>query len=360
VSDAAIFERAAAVLQSAGLSADEIGAAVTAGPEELARTVARYLTFPGRRHLRPVDVWTRAGVSRDTAVSLWRAMGFPEVPDDAVAFTDADVDALRSAVTLFERAGMNTASGLQQARSMSQATMRIAASHQDVIGGVTAGLEPLAAAAEAVAIAEDALPALDHLLVYLYRRHLAAATEQQLATTAVGGSVTTSCVGFADLVGFTETTGLLSIEELAQMVERFNATTAGVVADGGGRVVKTIGDEVMFSAVDPADAVAMGLELLEAIGPDAGYPALRVGLATGEVLAREGDLFGPAVNLASRLVAMARPATMLVDAATRDAVAGDNRLRLTALTPRRVRGLGTIRTWRLRPDETAANEGDIR
>ena len=275
-------------------------------------------------------------------------MGFPEVPADSAVFTDADVDALRIASNLFERAGMDLATGLQQARAMSQATMRIASSHQDVIAAMAIDPDPLADAAAAVTLAEDTLPALDHLLVYLYRRHLSAATEQQLLATAAGPGATTLSVGFADLARFTETTELLSVEDLAETIERFNAVTASVVVEGGGRVIKTIGDEVMFTANDAAGGALIGLGLLEGVSPTTGFPELRVGLSTGEVLAREGDVFGPAVNLASRLVNIARPGTMLIDTATRQAVGDDPQLRLTELAARRVRGLGSVRSWRLR------------
>ena len=342
-----VLLRAASALREAGLSDAELAAAVEAGADELARVVARHLTFPGRRALRPAEVWSAAGVDEATTRALWRAMGFPEVPDDAAAFTEHDVHALRTASALFERTGMDSASGLRQARAMSQATMRIAESHQDVIGSVLAADEPIGAAAEAVALAEVAMPALDELLVYMYRRHLAAATEQRLVAGGVGGSGERSAsVGFADLAGFTRTSEALGVDGLATMIEHFNASTAGVIADGGGRVVKTIGDEVMFVGPDPAGAATIGLGLLDAVTTASGDLALRVGIATGPVLAREGDIFGRAVNLASRLVVSARPGSVLVDAATKEAL--DDRFATTALAPRRLSGIGSLRCWRIR------------
>jgi adenylate cyclase len=345
---AAVFVRAADILRAAGLPDDELAEAMEAGPDELIRTVARYLTFPGRRYLRKADVYARTGVSPSTADSLWQAMGFPHAPPDSPVFTDADVDALRVSVELFERAGMTFAAAQQQARAMSQATMRIASSHQDVIAALVADPDPLANAASAVTLAEDTLPALDHLLVYLYRRHLSSATEQQLLASAAGPGATTVAVGFADLARFTETTELFSVDELAQIIEHFNAAAAAAVVEGGGRVIKTIGDEVMFTANDARAGAAIGLGLLEVISPTTGYPALRVGLATGEVLAREGDVFGPAVNLASRLVTMARPDTMLVDSRTRDAIAAESEFHLKAVAPRPAKGVDRLRCWRLR------------
>jgi adenylate cyclase len=104
------------------------------------------------------------------------------------------------------------------------------------------------------------------------------------------------------------------------MVEQFNAATADVIVEAGGRVIKTIGDEVMFTTTDAAAGVVAGLGLLDDISPATGFPSLRVAVATGEVLAREGDVFGPTVNLASRLVTVARRDTLLIDADTQSAL----------------------------------------
>jgi adenylate cyclase len=317
-------DHAVEVLRSAGSPAGNIDDVVEGGADELALVAARHLTFPGSRQLRPADVWERAGVGEATARSLWRAMGFPDVPDDDRAFTDADVEALRVAVHLFDQVDMSETVMLQQARVMSQAVARIAESHQ-----------------------------LDHILTYMYRRHLAAATEQRLlmGTEAGRGAINLS-VGFADMTGFTEVSAALSAEELADTIEHFNAATADVIAQRGGRVVKTIGDEVMFTTSDPGRGAEVAVALLDAVSLDRGTPQLRVGLATGPVLAREGDVFGTPVNLASRLVTIARPDSALVDRASRDALVDDDRFELSTLAPRRLKGLGRVGAYRLRAAQT--------
>jgi adenylate cyclase len=316
--------------------------------ERLARAVARHLTFSGRRDRTPAEVWEEADVDERLARALWRAMGFPEVPDDTPAFTEADVHALATAAAVFRHAGIGVDVALQQTRAMSQATMRIAAALQDVIALPGAGAEPVASALAAMQLADEVLPSLDGLLVYLFRRHLAAATEQRLAETSRSGDAVTATVGFADMVGFTEATAVMPVEDLAVMVERFNAASAGVVVDAGAKVVKMLGDEVMFAAPSATAGVSAGIALLEEVSATGGVPTLRVAIASGEVLPREGDLFGTTVNLASRLVATARPGTLLVDAATRHGISG-NDVRLTPLAPRQMKGLGSVRSWRVRP-----------
>ncbi len=155
-------------------------------------------------------------------------------------------------------------------------------------------------------------------------------------------------VGFADMVRFTSLSQDLPARELASLIERFNAATGDVVAQGGGRIIKTIGDEVMFAALEAPSAAAIALDLLDVVSPDAGFPSLHVGLATGPVIAREGDVFGPTVNLANRLVAIARNDSVLVDHTTREVLADDPRFDLKPVPAQHLKGLGRVRAYRLR------------
>lgn len=339
-------------LAGAGVDERALEAAAAEGSSGIVRMVVRYLMFPGARRYTPAEVYAKSGVDEETARSLWRAMGFPEIPDDEAAFTDADIEALQVATRLFDRAGMDRTIVLQQARAMSQAAARIAASHQDVISGIIPESYPAREAAEAVSLAEETLPALDHLLVYMYRRHLAAATEQGLLTaTSEEGGMSMS-VGFADLSRFTAMSQELDVRELAGLVDRFNASTADVVTQAGGRVIKTIGDEVMFATMDPGSAASIALTLLDAVSRADGLPPLKVGVATGMVIAREGDIFGPPVNLAHRLVSTAKADSILVDEATRNALTDDQRFQLSPLARLHLKGLGHVRSFRLRAAES--------
>ena len=82
-----------------------------------------------------------------------------------------------------------------------------------------------------------------------------------------------------------------------------------------------------------------------------GLASLKVGLASGVVIAREGDLFGGPVNLANRLVTIAKPDSILVDESTRDSLAGDERFHFTSVGKRYLKGLGLVRSFRLREAE---------
>ena len=243
---------------------------------------------------------------------------------------------------------MTRSVALQQARTMSQAVSRVAFANQDVIEHFLAEPDPMQRAEEAIAVAKDTLPSLDALLVYMYRRHLSAATEQQLLIEGGQEGAVNMSVGFADLSRFTMVSRELEPDQLAALIEGFNAEASDVIVQNGGRLVKTIGDEVMFSSLAPVPAASIALGLLEVMTEDKGYPPLRVGLATGDVIAREGDLFGPTVNLANRLVVAARPGTALVDRETRDALKGDTRFNAVPIAHKHLKGVGRVRPYRLR------------
>lgn len=76
-------------------------------------------------------------------------------------------------------------------------------------------------------------------------------------------------------------------------------------------------------------------------------PTARAGLALGPLLARAGDYFGSAVNLASRLVERAEPGTVLVDERLKAAL-GDG-FALEQLGRQPLKGIGETATWRIRP-----------
>jgi len=125
---------------------------------------------------------------------------------------------------------------------------------------------------------------------------------------------------------------------------------AEIISQGHGRVIKTIGDEVMFVADSAVDGAPIGLDLPSRIDTDAEFPKVRVGLAYGGVLSRLGDVFGPVVNVAARLTSLARPGSVLVDRGLRDALEGQPGLTLRRLRRVSVRGYARLEPWVLRTD----------
>jgi adenylate cyclase len=200
-------------------------------------------------------------------------------------------------------------------------------------------------------MATTLLPVIERLQSYVWRRHLAAAADRILLLPPGELAAATMTVGFADIVGYTRVARHSDIEGLATLLEAFEEDTSDAVVSNHGQVVKMVGDEVLFVTDRPGDAAEIALRLT---GPDRdskGLPALRVGMATGRVLTRFGDVYGPVVNLAARLTSLARPGTALVDAELAVALRADGKYRLQHRRPAAVRGYHHLRSWALRPRE---------
>jgi len=145
-------------------------------------------------------------------------------------------------------------------------------------------------------------------------------------------------LGFVDLVGSTAWAEGLSLREGSLALSRFEsaAWTSAVLA--GGRVVKMIGDEVFFAAPSVDVACRIGTEVCRAAAADPLLPPARGAVGYGPVTPREGDYFGPLVNVVSRLVKAAEPDTLVI---TEDAAAAlpADRWHLRELVPFPLPGL---------------------
>jgi adenylate cyclase len=311
--------------------------------EELERTI-----LGSARTLTRVQVAEQAGVPLGRAVDLWRALGFPVTDSDTEArFTRADVEALRLVGWLVETGFIDPAIEVTLVRSMGRSFARLAEwevaelSAAAMVGSAETDLTRLRT------VMTSLMPVVEDIHTYVYRRHLASAAARMLLLPG-GDDGVRMAVGFADIVGFTRRSRELDRDELAQLLETFEATSATVVTNNRGRVIKTIGDEVLFVADDPADAARIARALVEARAE--GFPEVRVGLAYGDVVSRLGDVFGPVVNVASRLTSLARPGRVLVDREMREALEpmGDE-FRVRRARTATVRGYTRLDTWALKP-----------
>jgi adenylate cyclase len=155
-------------------------------------------------------------------------------------------------------------------------------------------------------------------------------------------------IGFADMSRFTSWTRKVSETQLSTALEWFESMSTEIVGQHGGRIVKTIGDEVLFQVDEPADAAEIALQLVESADGQRDVPELRAGLAYGPVVTRLGDVYGSTVNIASRLTSLAKPGWVLVDRGMHDRVEGDPRFQLRARRPEAVRGFHHLHNYRLR------------
>jgi adenylate cyclase len=283
---------------------------------------------------------------------LWRALGFPDASDDDAAFTDADVEALHVLSTLIGSGFVGPGTEASIARAMGQSLSRLADWQTDMLADALARAggeddRPNATAEEAIEAAKALLPQLRLLQDYVWRRHLAANADRLLATAGQGGDRRELAVGFADLVGYTSRSRGMGGRELGKMVEDFESIAAEVIARHKGRVVKTVGDGVLFTAADGVAAVEIGLDLPTAWDAD-DRPPLRVGAAYGRVLTRLGDVYSPVVNLASRLTSLARPGTVLVDRELAQWLRDRPEYKVRPLHRVSVRGYDHLQPWLVR------------
>jgi adenylate cyclase len=266
---------------------------------------------------RRAEMERLVGVDHTEMLRWWRAMGFAEVPETEVAFGDADVEMARRLVALVGSDLLADDDVLRLARLLGVSFSRIADAQASVLDDVLEALPPPDPAAtpwERIrALEQDPdtslLALLEDSLVYVWRRHMVAALGRWIGAEDDVGE---TAVGFADITGFSQLAKELAPEDLAAVVDAFERAAFDVVSAREGRVVKLIGDEVMFVADHLEAAVDIALDLMDrlAVGPHAVH--LHAGVAHGPTITVGGDVFGPTVNLASRLTAVARRGRVVV------------------------------------------------
>jgi adenylate cyclase len=341
------------LLRQRGAPRDEIDRAEREG--RLLLLAFDYQLMPGRPRYTFAEACGRADFDLEIAKRLWRALGFPDPPADERRFRDEDVEAIitlrRQLESTITSVGENYEQLVQYVRVVAGSLAKIAEVQSDLL--VSAVRERRLAGFGDDEIAAQIADALDwsrlsRLFDYALRLQLRASARRKLTASdpeAIGAE--DLAVGFVDLVGYTALSQELDAEELGALVTRFEELAYDTVAENAGRVVKTIGDEVMFVTGDIASAARIALRLTERSAVDELLPEARAGLAAGFVLAQEGDYYGPVVNLASRLVELARPGTVLVSSDVHDALAGDPAFVWHRLRSRRIRDIGRVEVWAL-------------
>lgn len=315
---------------------------------EATRQRLERILLGGPRQYTRAEVAERTGVPPDRATAMWRALGFATVSDDAAVFTDGDVEALRIVTELIQAGLVEPGVALSSTRMIGQHLSRLAESQVLLLRDLVSDHPELAGEPQLAQLVERMTPRLEQLLNYVWRRHLAAYSSRTLVTREEDLDERRQVVGFADMVGFTSLTRRSTESELEAVVDEFEAIAAEVVADNHGRIVKMLGDEVLFVAESPADGAEIALALLERAETTPGVPSLRAGLALGRVLSRYGDVFGSVVNIAARLTSIARPGTVLIDRELSAAIADEPAFAVRHRRPTSVRGYARLRSANLR------------
>jgi adenylate cyclase len=308
------------------------------------------MLVPSRRRYSRGEVAELTGLEIDKLERFWRALGFPGVDDDARVFTDLDLEAVRIFQGMQALGATEMDTALQMARVMGSSMARIA--EAELVPGIMISTEvdPVLSADSFASVADVTIPSMAKLLEFVWRRQVAAGIQRNMMLRSHGlapGQSPVLAVGFADMVGFTLLSQHLSDEELAAVVRRFEEISHDIVTSARGRVVKMIGDEVMFVVDGVTDAACIGLELADAYADDDLLSDVRVGLACGPVLLRDGDYFGPTVNLAHRIVNIANPGTVLMsdDFQTALQLEAPQLFSARPLRPRLLKDLGRVQLW---------------
>ena len=273
--------------------------------------IERYL-LGAKRTLTRRQVAEASGVPLETAEELWGQLGFPHNDDDDVAFTENDVAALQKTAELVALGILEPDSQAALVRTWGRSFARLADWQVSLLARIA--LEDDDPTSRLDELATEVLPRVGDLQDYIWRRHLENAAQRLLPTADSLADEMPTAVVFTDIVGYTSQSKSLTETELVDLVEVFEDETTRAVVALGGRVIKTIGDEVLFVVDDIGAATEVALLLTErGEDEDDEFPRVRAGIAYGPVTPRLGDVYGPTVNIASRLTTVARPGTVLVD-----------------------------------------------
>ncbi len=354
------------LLHSEGVSDADIASAAEA--HHLSLLAIERLARPGRTRYDLDEMAKMTGITPDMIVRMWRSFGLTEPRPGDRTFNDADGELLSTIGRLLEVEVIDDDLTMQMSRVIGSSLARVASALVDTLDNrdeieliedeeVDPAVRDLVLAdrmrrvEQFAPIAPILIPTLLDIMGQVWRRHLQASAEARLMRSQAGGDRSHLVVGFADLVGFTALSQQIGPHELAEVVERFETLAYDTIGGLGGRVVKMIGDEVMFAVPHERPAAEIALRLAEGYAADDDLSDVRVALAAGPVLQREADLFGPVVNLAARVVGLAFPASVVCTAEVRDALIGDVDYEWRDIGNRRVKDIGRVPLYVLRRAE---------
>jgi adenylate cyclase len=295
----------------------------------------------GPERYTAAEVAELSGVEIEFLTAARRAMGLPIPDPDEPVYTEGELDSARRTLAARE-AGISDEDILELlrvlGRGLSQAAEALRALPLKLV--LEPGMSESELAHRYSEAAAQLYPMVDPLISNMLALHLRHTAQSEVisAMERSGGRLPGSrevAVCFADLVGFTRLGEEVAAEELGHLAARLEAL-ASDAAEPPVKLVKTIGDAAMLTSPEPESLLDAALKLIDAANAEGeDFPQLRAGAAIGLALPRAGDWFGRPVNLASRITAVARPGSVLVEREVRESAgdayawsfAGERRLR---------------------------------
>ena len=327
-----------------GLTVEEIR---DAGDELIDRAVVR-IHYGGGERLTTAEIAERSGIPVSQIELIARASGrLLEDGSDEPVFEEDDLAGMSMVGIAIDLLGEEAV--VQIVRASAAAVARIG---DAIMSGFLTGVAAPAmrddssglALLEANLAAAQLLPQFGGTMTQMLRHYMQQSyrpSSDVSLETALAHGVDTRllAVGFADLVGSTELADRATLADLNDALDLFERTATDIVVGRGGRIVKFIGDEVMFRAPSSDVACQVAVDLVAAIRDDTVLPALRVGLAFGDVLTREGDFYGPTVNLAARVTKLAQPHGIVASSRIVDALERGENFHIESLGTIELRGV---------------------
>jgi adenylate cyclase len=292
-----------------------------------------------------LEVAEKTGADPELLAKLRRAHGLPLPEADAVELTDVDLASARTS-RAFTDIGLTEEQMVSATRVLGRSLATAAEAMRALM--LETVLEPgtteLELAQRYAASVHTIMPLVGPMILQMLSQHLRNMVQSEMVgqtERAMGRlpGARDQAVAFADLVGFTRLGEEIAPEDLGSVAERLFSVAREVV-EPPVRLVKTIGDAVLLTAGEPEALVRTSLALVaasDAQSADGTFPQVRVGVAYGPTVARGGDVFGRAVNLASRVTTIARAGSVLATREVRDASAAD--FRWSSAHSRRIKGL---------------------
>ena len=305
------------------------------------------------------DMSRESGVEIDRVIRFATTLGFPVTDPDAVGFTERDLEVLKEWNAMVASGAIDTATSRSLLRANSHLADRLSlwqfeALVEDAVRRLE--LDDTTARLYVLDHMREHIATFEKMFAHSWQRQMESLLTRLDKEVAQRGSQNVKArfplnrsLGFVDMVSFTSSSTILG-DALVGLIERFEDECRNAVTEAGGRVVKMIGDACLYIADDLTTGLRVATSLIERLNADDQILPVRASFVRGDVFSRSGDVFGPTVNLASRLVDIAPVGRILTDPATAAAISagkGGEGYEVTEFPAADLRGFGTVAPYLL-------------